>query len=144
MEKIKKIKYICMGILSFVLGAIGAFVPILPTTPFLLLTLFCFSKGSKRCNDWFVETKLYKKYLEEFVKNRAMTLRQKIYILLFADTMIAIPIIVINNIHVRLFLIVLILFKYYYFIHRIKTIKVEDHRDEKGPLQVDIYEQQNR
>ena len=144
MEKIKKVIYICMGILAFSLGAIGAFLPILPTTPFLLLALFCFSKGSKRCNDWFVKTKLYKKYLEEFVNNRAMTLRQKVYILLFADTMIAIPLIVINNLYVRLFLIVLVLFKYYYFIYRIKTIKAETDSGEEGSLQVDFYEQQNR
>ena len=123
MNKIKKYIYITIGLISFALGAIGVALPILPTTPFLLLASFCFAKGSERFNTWFINTKIYKKHLESFVKERAMTLKQKVCLLAFADFMLAFPLIILDNLHVKIFLIALILFKFYYFIFRFKTIK---------------------
>lgn len=125
MDKIKKYIYVVVGLISFVLGAIGVILPILPTTPFLLLASFCFVRGSERFDKWFKSTKIYQKHLESFVNKRAMTMKQKITILLFADFMLAFPIILVDNLHMRLFLIALVCFKFYYFIFRIKTIKPE-------------------
>lgn len=125
MSLIKKYTYITIGLIAFVLGAIGVILPILPTTPFLLLASFCFARGSERFNTWFTGTKLYKKHLDSFVKERAMTLKQKICILAFADIMIAIPIVLVDSLPMRITLILVILFKLYYFIFRIKTIKPE-------------------
>lgn len=123
MSRMKRVIYVVIGFIAFFLGAIGVIFPILPTTPFLLLASFCFARGSKRFNEWFVGTKIYKKHLESFVKNRAMTLKQKIVILAFADTMIAIPLIIVDNIAVKGMLILVILCKLYYFIFKIETIK---------------------
>lgn len=125
MSRMKRAIYVSIGFTAFLLGSIGVIFPILPTTPFLLLASFCFARGSKRFNDWFVNTKIYKKHLESFVKNRAMTLKQKIVILVFADTMIAIPLIVVDNSLVKVVLILVILCKLYYFIFRVETIKEE-------------------
>ena len=122
MKRIKKFFYVTIGLIAFVLGAIGVVLPVLPTTPFLLLASVCFVKGSDRFNNWFVNTKIYKKHLETFVKERSMTLKQKITILAFADTMIAIPFIIVDNLMMRITLILVVLFKLYYFIFRIKTI----------------------
>ena len=74
-------------------------------------------------NIWFTNTKVYKKHLESFVNERAMTLKQKVCLLAFADFMLAFPMILIDNLHLRIFLVCLILFKLYYFTFRIKTIK---------------------
>lgn len=115
--------YITIGLIAFILGAIGVVLPILPTTPFLLLASFCFTKGSDRFNIWFKNTKVYKKHLESFANEKSMTLKQKVSILAFADAMLLIPIITINSLHLRLFLVVLIIFKIYYFTFKIKTIK---------------------
>ena len=93
MNKVNKYIYITIGLIAFVLGAIGVVLPILPTTPFLLLASFCFAKGSDRFNNWFTNTKMYKNHLENFVKERAMTLKQKVCLLAFADTMLAFPLI---------------------------------------------------
>lgn len=125
MSKLKKGLYISIGLISFALGAVGAIIPVLPTVPFLLLSSFCFTRGSERFNKWFIETKLYKKHLESFVNERAMTLKQKIVILAFADTMLAFPLFILDNIWIKLFIVSLIIFKFYYFIYKIKTIKVE-------------------
>jgi uncharacterized protein len=105
------------------LGILGIILPLLPTTPLLLLASVCFVRGSEKFEIWFKGTKLYKRHLEEFVKNRAMTLKQKITILLTADCMIAIPFILLDNLIIRLVLICIVGYKYYYFIYKIKTIR---------------------
>lgn len=69
------------GFLSFALGCIGAVLPIIPTTPFILVAAFCFARSSKRLNDWFKQTKLYKKVLEDFATKRTMTVKAKLTIL---------------------------------------------------------------
>lgn len=123
MNKIKKYIYVTVGLLSFAIGAIGVILPILPTTPFLLLASFCFVRGSEKFDRWFKSTKMYKKYLESFVNEKAMTMKQKVIILLFVNIMLAIPIILVDNLHMRLFLLGLICIKLYYFIFKIRTIK---------------------
>lgn len=126
MEKIKKFLYVTIGIISFGLGAIGVVLPVLPTTPFLLLSSFCFIRGSERFDKWFKGTKLYKKHLESFVNNRQMTLKQKITILLFADFMLMFPLIILDSLMVKGLIVIVMLTKYWYFIFRIKTVKKED------------------
>ncbi|WP_195924264.1 YbaN family protein [Sarcina ventriculi] len=110
MNKIKKYIYIAVGLIAFLLGAIGVILPVLPTTPFLLLASFCFAKGSERFHKWFTESKIYKKHLESFAKEKAMTLKQKITILAFADFMMAFPLILLDNLHVKILLVALIFF----------------------------------
>ncbi|MBM6616473.1 YbaN family protein [Bacillus sp. RD4P76] len=105
------------------LGMIGIVLPLLPTTPLLLLASFFFVKGSSKFEKWFKGTNVYKNHLEEFVKNRAMTRKQKLTILLFADFMIAIPFFLTDSNLVKVFLLLIVVYKYYYFITKIKTIK---------------------
>lgn len=50
-----RILWLGLGGLSLLLGAVGIFLPLLPTVPFLLLTAFCFAKGSDRLHDWLLE-----------------------------------------------------------------------------------------
>lgn len=126
-----KILYIALGFIFFALGAVGVFIPVLPTTPFLLAASFFFAKGSQRFNRWFLSTKLYKNHLESFVATRSMTLKTKICLLAFASTMLLIAFFMMRNIYGRIFILCLIAFKYYYFIFRIKTITPEQKAELK-------------
>ena len=118
-----KIIYVILGFISMGLGIAGSFLPGLPTVPFLLLASFFFARGSERFHGWFTQTRIYKNYLEDFEKNRSMTLKAKIGLLCLSSTMIAFPIFLLKNNYLRLALILVIIFKYYYFIFRIKTLK---------------------
>lgn len=122
MNKFKKGLYVLIGLISMIIGCIGVILPLIPTTPFLLVASFCFVKGSSRFDNWFKGTTLYKKHLDHFVKHRAMTRKQKILILLVADSMMMIPFVMVDNLPMRLSLLAIIVFKFYYFIFRIKTI----------------------
>lgn len=121
----RKYFYILFGFFFIGLGIIGIILPLLPTTPFLLLASVCFVRGSKKFEVWFKGTKLYSKYLESYIISRAMTKVQKITILLTADCMIAIPFFLVDNMIIRIALLVIVGYKYYYFIFKIKTLPKE-------------------
>ncbi|MDR2201667.1 MAG: YbaN family protein [Clostridiales bacterium] len=126
--KIKKSKRIvnfilvCAGSVSLGLGAVGIILPLLPATPFLLLTLVCYAKGSTKFERWFTSTKLYKKHLEPFVKTRAMTNANKIKALIFVTVLISVPIITVDVLPMRIFLGVIILAHYLMFIFKVKSV----------------------
>ena len=122
-RQIVKLLFVSTGFITLGLGVVGMFVPVLPTTPFLLISSFCFVKGSERFDKWFRSTKIYKKHLEDFVRDRSMTLKQKVSINLLADTMILIAFFMVDKLWVRIILILCILYRWYYFIFKIKTIK---------------------
>lgn len=118
--------YISLGLLFTALGAIGVALPVIPTTPFLLLALAMFSRGSSRFQNWFTNTGLYKNNIESFVQNRAMTLSKKIMILSFASIMLLFPLIIVDLLWVKFVIVLVYITKYYYFTFRIKTIDKAD------------------
>jgi len=65
------------GLLSVLLGFIGIFLPLLPTTPFILLAAFCFSKGSPRCERWLLQHSRFGPMTREWRARRAVPLRAK-------------------------------------------------------------------
>ena len=146
MKKIKRALYIIAGFIALALAGVGiaaTFIPFLPfpTTPFLLLASFCFSKGSERFDNWFKGTKVYEKYLADFVEARSMTLRQKCSILALASFGLLIPFILVASLPIRLFLICIAICKYAYFIFAIKTIRKEstyERKNKKSDISLNI------
>ena len=79
--KLKRIIFTVIGCVSLGIGCVGAVLPIIPTVPFFLLTVFCFANSSEKLHNWFVNTKMYKKHLDSFVKKKGMTVKTKVTIL---------------------------------------------------------------
>ena len=117
-----RIVWLLFGFLAMGIGAVGVVLPVLPTTPFLLLASFCLAKGSERFHRWFTGTKLYKRHLENFVENRSMTLKTKFSLLIPDSCMLILAFLAMQNVYGRVFILFLILFKYVYFFTRIRTI----------------------
>ncbi|RZI07626.1 DUF454 domain-containing protein, partial [Staphylococcus aureus] len=57
---------IVIGLIFTALGIAGAVLPLLPTTPFLLVAVFCFVRSSDRFYNWLINQKIYKEYVENF------------------------------------------------------------------------------
>ena len=69
---------IVIGSVSLILGIVGIFVPLLPTTPFLLLTAFFYMKGSQKCYNWLMNQPALGKYIRDYRENKIIPLRAKI------------------------------------------------------------------
>ncbi len=65
------------GALALITGLVGIFVPLLPTTPFVLLAAFCFSRGSARCERWLLEHPRFGPMVRDWRARRAVPLRAK-------------------------------------------------------------------
>lgn len=123
-----QILWLLAAFFTLALGAVGVLLPVLPTTPFLLLSSFCFARGSERFHRWFLNTKLYRNHLDSFVRDRAMTLKTKFCILLPASAMLLIAMYMMSNLPGRLFILFLIFFKYIYFFTKIWTVRKGKYR----------------
>lgn len=66
-----------LGLLFLGLGLIGILVPLLPTTPLLLLSAFCFGRGSRRLHRWLIEHPRFGPPLEQWRAHRAISLTVK-------------------------------------------------------------------
>jgi uncharacterized membrane protein YbaN (DUF454 family) len=82
----KKYIYISLGILCVVLGSIGIVTPVLPTTPFMLLAAFLFSRSSEKFHKMLLENKVFGKYISNYINNVPIPLKDKIISMAFLWT----------------------------------------------------------
>jgi len=67
-----------LGSLCVALGVLGIFLPLLPTTPFLLLAAVCFARSSKRFYDWLMNNRWFGEYIRSYREGRGIPLKQKV------------------------------------------------------------------
>jgi uncharacterized membrane protein YbaN (DUF454 family) len=77
--KLVKALLLMVGWLSVVLGVIGVFLPIMPTTPFLLLAAACFMRTSPKFYNWLVGHPKLGKYLLYYLEGKGIPLKAKVY-----------------------------------------------------------------
>lgn len=101
----KKILYICGGTVSLTLGLVGIFIPVLPTTPFLLLASFCYLRSSKRMYEWLMHHKIFGAYLYSYLKYKAIPKKTKLRALLFLWSTLIVSMVIVSSTHISIFLV---------------------------------------
>ncbi|EHJ07559.1 YbaN family protein [Staphylococcus simiae] len=117
-----RIILLIIGIIFTGLGIAGAVLPLLPTTPFLLVAVFCFARSSERFYNWLVRQKIYKEYVENFYLHRGYTLPQKFKILLSLYIVIGFSILVVPIWPIRIGLMILVVIQTIVLFTFVKTL----------------------
>ena len=99
---------IIAGTIFLGLGIIGIFLPILPTTPFLLLAAACYARSSKRFYDWLMNNRWFGNYIKNYREGRGVPLKVKVFtISLLWITILASVFFIISNFLIEIILIII-------------------------------------
>lgn len=116
---LKKWLFIIGGGITFALGTVGIFVPLLPTVPFYLLTAYLWLNSSDRLYHYFTKSRYYQIYIQKMLIEKQVTKSSLLKMLIMVFIVLLIPFIIFNSLHVRIILAVVFLahlvFGYYYF-----------------------------
>lgn len=99
-----KFAFNLIGCIAVALGVLGLFLPLLPTTPFLLLASACFARGSTRLHQWLLNNKPLGTYLRDWEAGRGIPLRAKILALAMMWISLGIGIVRVPHLSLRLLL----------------------------------------
>ena len=77
LSRIKKGAYFIVGTIALTLGVIGAFLPVLPTTPLILLAAWCYIRSSKKFYEWLISNERFGKTIEDYHEGRGITRNTK-------------------------------------------------------------------
>lgn len=102
---IKEFLLITAGIIHLITGVVGIFIPMLPTTPFLLLAAYCFLRSSKHLYSWLMNHKVFGRYIRDYLEYKEIKRNAKISCLILLWVSITISVILISLIYVRILLL---------------------------------------
>ncbi|MDL2246339.1 YbaN family protein, partial [Methanobrevibacter sp. OttesenSCG-928-K11] len=97
--------FLSLGVLFVGIGAIGVALPVLPTTPFILLAAFFFSRSSKKADEWLLKNKYFGSYIKNYRNKVGVPIDVKIHSLIFLWTIMLISIFIVNKFHITILLI---------------------------------------
>ena len=125
MLSLKKIGLIALGTISLAIGIIGIFLPLIPTTPLLLLTSYCYISSSEKLSEKFMNTKIYDKYVRNFHEKGGMTLKGILMLTIPVSLLLLFMFITIKSPIMRVVIVVMWVTKVVFFT-KMKTIKIEE------------------
>ena len=125
MSRPLRIFLLAVAWVSCALGFIGIVVPVLPTTPFLLLATFLFAKVSPRAHTWITSTKTYKRYVEAFKSAGGMPIGTKVRVLAISFALMGLSACLVQKLPVWILLGCCAAFMLYLILVRIPTIAPE-------------------
>jgi len=97
---------IIAGTFFVVIGIIGIFLPILPTTPFLLLAAWCYARSSEKFYNWLINNKWFGMYIKNYREGRGVPIKVKVLSISFLWlTIIFSVVFIVNNFYIRIILI---------------------------------------
>lgn len=123
-HKLKKILFLCLGVLFTIIGVIGIFLPLLPTTIFLIIASYFFLNSSPKSNKWLEGHKILGTYIKAYRKKTGIPLKSKVSSIIILWISIIFSAFLLENIYVR-FLLFLIAIAVSIHIYRIKTLRLE-------------------
>lgn len=106
-SRFKRILYFILGTICLVLGAIGIILPILPTTPFLLLAAACYVRSSQKAYDWLLNNKIFGQYIRNYREGKGMPIKIKLITLTFLWVTIIISVLLVRILWVQVLLIII-------------------------------------
>lgn len=115
--------YAGLAVMMFALGVIGAFLPVMPTTIFVILSLYFASKSSPKLALKIKQSSIVKEYYDEDARSLSMTLFRKIRLLIVVGLTLSLAFILVDVLWVRVFLIILYVLKVLTFIFIVQTKK---------------------
>ena len=123
LSNVIKILLVTAGFVSIILGVIGIIVPLLPTTPFLLLSAACFFRGSDRLYHWLIKHKTLGRNIRNYREHKAISLKTKfVSISLLWITMLYSIVFIVNSIYIRILLAIILITVTVHILH-FKTLK---------------------
>lgn len=102
---IKRVIFAVLGSITFVLGTIGIFLPILPTAPFYIATTFLWVNSSEKLHQFLLSNKYYKRYVQEMIVEKKMGKKGQRKMISGVCIMLLIPFILVDNLPMRISLI---------------------------------------
>ncbi len=82
-SRLKRLLWNTGGTIALALGLIGIVIPVMPTTPFLLVAAACYLRGSRRMYDWLLGNRWFGTYLLDYVEGRGIPIRTKVLTIVF-------------------------------------------------------------
>lgn len=133
MKKILNIICVALGFLFIAIGVVGIVLPVLPTTPFLLLALILFAKGSEHFHQWFMGTLLYKKYVETYMNTKELPVKAKRNVLITVTILFTIGFIFSPVLWAKIIIVIGWVAHLYFFLFRIKTAENPKESNDSKP-----------
>ena len=78
-SKVVRALFFIAGSITLALGAIGIVLPVLPTTPFLLVSLACYLRSSEKMTHWMLTNKYFGKYIKNYREGKGIPIKTKIF-----------------------------------------------------------------